>query len=46
MALYSSSFLKILEVELGYVRLKARVSNPIDRSKYIDVELLADTRAL
>lgn len=31
---------------MGYVRLKARISNPIDRSKYIEVELLADTGAL
>ena len=31
---------------MGYIKVKAKVSNPIDRSKSIMIELLADTGAI
>jgi len=31
---------------LGHIRLKARISNPLEKSKYVELELLADTGAI
>jgi len=35
-----------MEVTLGYIRLKAKICNPFDKSKNVELELLADTGAV
>jgi len=34
------------EVRLGYIQLKVRISNPLEKSRYVELEMLADTGAI